>query len=315
MKRLRNILPVLVILGGMLILFYPTISNFLIMRNASRAVNNYDASVEALSQEQYQKVLDAAHAYNEKLAQNDAGETDALASAVNSASTDEEYNSLLNIDGDGMMGYITVPKLEETLPIYHGTSEKVLQSGIGHLEQTSLPVGGASTHAALSGHRGLPTAKLFTDLNLMKKGDKFYITILKDTYAYQVDKITTVLPTDTKQLAIAVCKEHLKCHQALTLKPGTLWRLLQRLDVLRRPERVEAFIQACECDSRGRLGLENREYPQAQYVLDAMQVVRSIKAQDLPPDIQGPDIGEMLIEKRIKALSSLKQAFELQQTI
>ncbi len=169
MKRLRNILPVLVILGGMLILFYPTISNFLIMRNASRAVNNYDASVEALSQEQYQKVLDAAHAYNEKLAQNDAGETDALASAVNSASTDEEYNSLLNIDGDGMMGYITVPKLEETLPIYHGTSEKVLQSGIGHLEQTSLPVGGASTHAALSGHRGLPTAKLFTDLNLMKK--------------------------------------------------------------------------------------------------------------------------------------------------
>ena len=91
----------LVILGGMLILFYPTISNFLIMRNASRAVNNYDASVEALSQEQYQKVLDAAHAYNEKLAQNDAGETDVLASAVDSASTDEEYNSLLNIDGDG----------------------------------------------------------------------------------------------------------------------------------------------------------------------------------------------------------------------
>jgi len=160
-----------------------------------------------LSQEQYQKVLDAAHAYNEKLAQNDAGETDVLASAVNSASTDEEYNSLLNIDGDGMMGYITVPKLKETLPIYHGTSEKVLQSGIGHLEQTSLPVGGASTHAALSGHRGLPTAKLFTDLNLMKKGDKFYITILKDTYAYQVDKITTVLPTDTKQLAIEPGKD------------------------------------------------------------------------------------------------------------
>ncbi|MGA8882212.1 MAG: multifunctional CCA addition/repair protein [Acinetobacter sp.] len=123
------------------------------------------------------------------------------------------------------------------------------------------------------------------------------------------------VPAHTRQLALAVCKEHLKCHQALTLKPGTLWRLLQRLDVLRRPERVEAFIQACECDSRGRLGLEDREYPQAQYVLDAMQVVRSIKAQDLPPDIQGPDIGEMLIEKRIKALSSLKQAFELQQII
>ena len=116
------------------------------------------------------------------------------------------------------------------------------------------------------------------------------------------------VPTNTKQLALAVCKEHLKCHQAFHLKPGTLWRLLQRLDVLRRPERVEAFVQACECDARGRLGLEERAYPQAQYVLDAMQVVRSIKAQDLPSDIQGPDIGEMLIERRILALAELKAA-------
>lgn len=114
------------------------------------------------------------------------------------------------------------------------------------------------------------------------------------------------VPTNTKQLAISVCKEHLKCHQALTLKPGTLWRLLQRMDVLRRPERVEAFVQACECDSRGRLGLEDRAYPQAQYVLDAMNVVRSIKAADLPPDISGPDIGEMLIERRIQAIAALK---------
>lgn len=114
------------------------------------------------------------------------------------------------------------------------------------------------------------------------------------------------VPTYTKQLALAVCKEHLKCHQAFNLKPGTLWRLLQRLDVLRRPERVEAFVQACECDSRGRLGLEDRAYPQAQYVLDAMQTVRAIKAQDLPADIQGPDIGEMLIERRIQALGGLK---------
>ncbi|WP_180081217.1 MULTISPECIES: multifunctional CCA addition/repair protein [unclassified Acinetobacter] len=114
------------------------------------------------------------------------------------------------------------------------------------------------------------------------------------------------VPTNTKQLAISVCKEHLKCHQALTLKPGTLWRLLQRMDVLRRPERVEAFVQACECDSRGRLGLEDRAYPQAQYVLDAMNVVRSIKAADLPPDISGPDIGEILIERRIQAIAALK---------
>jgi tRNA nucleotidyltransferase (CCA-adding enzyme) len=114
------------------------------------------------------------------------------------------------------------------------------------------------------------------------------------------------VPTNTKQLALAVCKEHLKCHQALSLKPGTLWRLLQRMDVLRRPERVEAFVQACECDSRGRLGLEDRDYPQASYILEAIQVVRSIKAQDLPADVQGPDIGEMLIERRIKAIEQLK---------
>ncbi|WP_168408573.1 multifunctional CCA addition/repair protein [Acinetobacter indicus] len=117
------------------------------------------------------------------------------------------------------------------------------------------------------------------------------------------------VPTYTKQLALAVCKEHLKCHQALTLKPGTLWRLLQRLDVLRRPERVEAFVQACECDSRGRLGMEDRDYPQADYVLKAMQVVRGIKAQDLPPEIKGPDIGEMLIQRRIKAIEVLKAEY------
>ncbi|MDY6467030.1 multifunctional CCA addition/repair protein [Acinetobacter faecalis] len=117
------------------------------------------------------------------------------------------------------------------------------------------------------------------------------------------------VPTNTKQLALAVCKEHLKCHQALTLKPGTLWRLLQRLDVLRRPERVEAFVQACECDSRGRLGLENREYPQAQYIFDVIQVVRNIKAQDLPTDVKGPEIGEKLIERRIQAIAELKHQY------
>ena len=206
-KKLRGLAPLLVIVIGLLVLFDPTISNFLVMKNASRVVSNYDAAVEALSDEEYRSMIDAAHAYNTRLAEESSGTTSALTGAVNTEATDAEYMKLLNLAGDGMMGYVTVPKLKETLPIYHGTSEKVLQSGIGHLEQTSLPVGGASTHAALSGHRGLPTAKLFTDLNLMKKGDKFYITILKDTYAYQVDKITTVLPTDAKQLAIEPGKD------------------------------------------------------------------------------------------------------------
>lgn len=207
MKKLRGIAPLLVIAIGLSVLFYPTISNVLVMKNASRAVTNYDAAAQSISDEQYQQMLAAAHAYNEQLASSNAEATDALASAVNTESVNKEYNSLLNLDGDGMMGYITIPRLKETMPIYHGTAEKVLQVGIGHLEQTSLPVGGESTHAALSGHRGLPTAKLFTDLNLMKKGDRFYIKILKDTYAYQVDKITTVLPTDTKELAIEPGKD------------------------------------------------------------------------------------------------------------
>lgn len=117
------------------------------------------------------------------------------------------------------------------------------------------------------------------------------------------------VPTLLKNLALIVCKEHLKCHQAKNLKPGTLWRLLQRLDVLRKPEKVEAFVQACECDARGRLGLETRPYPQAKYILNAMEIVRNIRAQDLPSDIQGAEIGEMLIQYRIEALAKYKEQY------
>ncbi len=114
------------------------------------------------------------------------------------------------------------------------------------------------------------------------------------------------IPTTTKQLALLVCKEHLKCHQALQLKAGTLWRLLQRLDVLRRPERVEAFVQACMCDAKGRLGLEDRPYLQADYMLQAMHVVRAIKTQDIAQQYSGAEIGEMLIQARIEALAKMK---------
>lgn len=117
------------------------------------------------------------------------------------------------------------------------------------------------------------------------------------------------VPTVVKELAIAVCKEHLQAHKVMQLKPGTLWRLLQRLDVLRRPERVDAYIQACECDARGRLGLEERPYPQADYLRQAMQIVRNIKVQDLPSDVKGAEIGELLIQKRIEALAEFKHTY------
>ena len=112
------------------------------------------------------------------------------------------YMQLLNLSGDGMMGYITIPRLDETMPIYHTTEEKVLQVATGHIETSSLPVGGASTHAAISGHRGLPSAKLFTELDKMQLGDIFYVKVLKETFAYQVDQILTVLPEETEALAI-----------------------------------------------------------------------------------------------------------------
>ena len=121
------------------------------------------------------------------------------------------------------------------------------------------------------------------------------------------------VPSQYQQLAELVCREHLLCHRVMELRPGTIWRLLQRLDVLRRPERVEEFIQACECDARGRLGLENRPYEQAHFMREAIQQVRNIRAIDLPPHIQGADIGEALIEARIAAITVLKYNYTQQQ--
>lgn len=208
MKRVRDILPLLVILAGLLVLLYPTISNFLIEQNASRAVASYDATVVDMSQEDRERMLADAHAYNDALAASSGAGTPA-SEGGKPAQVGETlaYEDLLNLNGDGMMGYITIPRLKETLPIYHGTSESVLQVGVGHLPDSSLPVGGPGTHAALSGHRGLPSAKLFTDLNKMKVGDLFYIRVLDQTLAYKVTSIETVLPNETESLAIQPGKD------------------------------------------------------------------------------------------------------------
>lgn len=205
-EKLRAFAPLLVVLIGLGILLYPSISNFTVMHNASRVVSAYDAAVEQLSDEQMEQMLAAAHDYNARLASSGVQASPADATG-GSADLGEEYESLLNLNGDGMMGYITIPRLKETLPVYHGTSEPVLQVGVGHLSDSSLPVGGPDTHAALSGHRGLPSAKLFTDLNKMKVGDLFYIRVLKEVLAYQVTSIETVLPNETESLAIQPGKD------------------------------------------------------------------------------------------------------------
>ena len=152
-------------------------------------------------------MIEQAQEYNESLI-GIGSIADPFSESNENQTEDDEYNKLLKIDDTGMMGYIDIPKLDVVLPVYHGTSEKVLQSGVGHLKNTSLPVGGESCHAVLSGHRGLANAKIFTDLNKMEVGDVFYIKVLHHTFAYQVDQILTVLPSDTDSLQIEKGKDY-----------------------------------------------------------------------------------------------------------
>ena len=146
----------------------------------------------------------AAEEYNEQIKQESVPD----AFSVRDGETDSTYESLLNLNGDGMMGYVEIPVIDVQIPIYHYTTDESLEKGAGHLFGSSLPVGGESTHAILSAHRGLPSAKLFTDLNLVEKGDVFYLHILGKTLAYEVDQIQTVLPEQTDSLAITEGKDY-----------------------------------------------------------------------------------------------------------
>lgn len=192
--------PILILIGFG-ILLYPSISEYLSQHNSSRATASYDTSVQELQQERLHALLEEARDYNRQLLESNGYEAP-LTDDEGVPITEESYWDILNINGDGMMGYIHIPRLNETIPIYHGTAEEVLQVGVGHVQNTSLPVGGENTHAALSGHRGLPTASLFTDLDQVQIGDTFYIQILGETFAYQVNQILTVLPEETEALAI-----------------------------------------------------------------------------------------------------------------
>ncbi len=193
-KHATDILLVLVFIAGLSLLLYPTVANWWNNRVQSRAVASYNASLSKVSYHQY---WSAARAYNERL----AADPDRFHITQSPAAMDE-YNSLLNVAGSGIMGRIKVPKLNIEFPIYHGTSEGVLQIAIGHIEGTSLPTGGKGTHCALSGHRGLPSAMLFTELDEMEIGDTFMLYVLDEVLTYQVDQILTVLPHEMDGLAI-----------------------------------------------------------------------------------------------------------------
>lgn len=185
---------------GALILFYPFVSNWINEKNQSQVAESYFAAVQKMNTADYTQEKAQAEAYNAYLKKN----YDSLNAAnlketkVNMAA----YEQLLNAEGNGVMGVLEIPAIDVYLPIYHGTSEEVLQTGIGHYTGSSLPVGGNSTHTVLTGHRGLPSAELLTDIDKIKKQDLFYIHALGETFAYEVDQITTVLPQELENMNI-----------------------------------------------------------------------------------------------------------------
>lgn len=194
-KQGTTILLLLVFLTGLGIMLYPTVSDAVNRANQTRVLDSYDRTVSALENDpEKAQMLSAAESYNAAIA--------ADSKALLHAEQFPEYGTLLNVSGSGVMGYVSIPKLRTMLPIYHGTDASVLQIGAGHLEGTSLPIGGPGTHAVLSAHRGLPSARLFTDLDQLEIGDTFQITVLDRTLTYAVDKISIVLPTETELLAV-----------------------------------------------------------------------------------------------------------------
>ena len=192
---ISTILVSIILVIGLGIMAYPSISDWWNSYHQSRAIQSYVQAVEETDPKVIKKMLDDAHAYNKRLLKN----------SNRFSMNDEqraEYNSLLNLDGTGMMGYVNIPSIGVNLPVYHGVDDTHLQVAVGHIEGSSLPVGGKGTHAVVSAHRGLPSARLFTDLDRVKEGDIFTFTVLDQTITYEVDQIRTVEPSDLNDLAI-----------------------------------------------------------------------------------------------------------------
>ena len=194
-SSLSSIFLIVVLLIGLSLLLYPSFSNYWNSFTSSKAIGSYAAEVSGLDEDRYQHIWQNAYSYNQSI--KTRANKYALTEEMN-----EEYQSLLNVGGTGIMGYIEISSLGVSLPIYHGTSDAVLQIAVGHLDWTSLPVGGEGTHCVLSGHRGLPSAKLFTNLDKLVVGDTFILRILDEILTYEVDQILIVEPHETKDLQI-----------------------------------------------------------------------------------------------------------------
>ncbi len=200
-KHLSTILLIMILLIGLSLLLYPTFSDWWNSFHQSRAIATYSEQVTNLDNDQYEEIWNAAWEYNQLLIER-------MNAFILSDEQKEQYESLLDVGGNGIMGYIEIPSISVSLPIYHGTEESVLQIAVGHLEWTSLPVGGDGSHCVLSGHRGLPSARLFTDIDQLVVGDEFLLQILDETLTYEVDQILIVEPQDTDALQIIEGKDY-----------------------------------------------------------------------------------------------------------
>lgn len=187
------------IILGTALTIYPWISNRLYEKSAESQIESYQKKSKDLTMNQYQKLYQEAQKYNEEITRSKVKLTDPFESNNHEIF---DYKKMLSLDRSGIMGYVEIPCISVELPIYHGTSSSVLEKGAGHLVGSSLPIGGKGTHSVITGHTGLSSAKMFTDLTEMKKGDLFYIHVLDRTLAYKVDSISVVLPEETDQLAI-----------------------------------------------------------------------------------------------------------------
>ena len=194
-NRISTVVLVVLLLTGVSLLLYPSLSDYWNSFHATQVVSNYAQEVQAMDRSRYEALWKDAVAYNQSL----------LTRSTEYVTTDkqkQQYDRLLNLDGTGIMGYLEIPTIEISLPIYHGTEESVLQVGVGHIEWSSLPTGGAGTHCVLSGHRGLPSARLFSNLDQLVAGDTFVIRVLDEVLTYEVDQIRIVEPTDVSALTI-----------------------------------------------------------------------------------------------------------------
>ena len=200
-KHLSTIILLFILFIGLSLLLYPTVSDYWNSFHQTRAIATYAENVANLDNNQYDQLWEDARAYNQ-----------ALPFRSNPYYLSEEqraeYESLLDVSGLGVMGYIEMPEIDVSLPIYHGTEESVLQVAVGHLDWTSLPVGGESTHCVLSGHRGLPSAKLFTNLDKLREGDTFLLRVLDEVLTYEVDQILIVEPQETAALRVVEGKDY-----------------------------------------------------------------------------------------------------------